>query len=309
MSAERRGRGPVAAARRPTGSRRGGRSGEAVAWRRAIGRDRPRRPAGRLPPRVVGVGRLGLRPGPGAAVRARRPRPIGSAAASSPGRCRARRRPPGCASARDRAARRARAWYSGPCLRGSAYSFGLSVQYVPLVVPYQLAPPQSGSNGAPRRRRTRWTRASPCSRAGRPAGGCRSPPPVAPSAGPDAGRARPPPAELPDVRDRRDHEVRPSSAPRPPSRWPPGRACPPHPPRLSPARRSCPTADPRRPGSRPTGHRRRSLRSRPGGRPPAAAVGSTRRIAPVGIGVPWPARRGGRSSRLPGRARPPTSCS
>ena len=44
-------------------------------------------------------------------------------------------------------ARRARAWYSGPCLRGSAYSFGLSVQYVPLVVPYQLAPRQSGSNG------------------------------------------------------------------------------------------------------------------------------------------------------------------
>ena len=34
-----------------------------------------------------------------------------------------------------------------PCLRGSAYSLGLSVQYVPLVVPYQLAPRQSGSNG------------------------------------------------------------------------------------------------------------------------------------------------------------------
>ena len=48
---------------------------------------------------------------------------------------------------RARAARRARAWYSGPCLRGSAYSFGFTVQYVPLVVPYQLAPPQSGSNG------------------------------------------------------------------------------------------------------------------------------------------------------------------
>ena len=43
------------------------------------------------------------------------------------------------------AARRARAWYSGPCLRGSAYSLGLMVQYVPLVVPYQLAPLQSGS--------------------------------------------------------------------------------------------------------------------------------------------------------------------
>ena len=50
-------------------------------------------------------------------------------------------------AARPPAARRARAWYSGPCLRGSAYSLGLIVQYVPLVVPYQLAPPQSGSNG------------------------------------------------------------------------------------------------------------------------------------------------------------------
>ncbi len=46
------------------------------------------------------------------------------------------------------AARRARAWYSGPCLRGSAYSLGLSVQYVPEVVPYHDAPPQSGSNGS-----------------------------------------------------------------------------------------------------------------------------------------------------------------
>jgi hypothetical protein len=43
-------------------------------------------------------------------------------------------------------ARRARAWYSGPCFRGSAYSFGLIVQYVPDVVPYQDAPPQSGEN-------------------------------------------------------------------------------------------------------------------------------------------------------------------
>ena len=40
------------------------------------------------------------------------------------------------------------AWYSGPCLRGSAYSFGLIVQYVPDVVPYHDAPPQSGSNGS-----------------------------------------------------------------------------------------------------------------------------------------------------------------
>ena len=44
--------------------------------------------------------------------------------------------------------RRALAWYSGPCLRGSAYSFGLIVQYVPLVVPYQEAPDHSGSYGS-----------------------------------------------------------------------------------------------------------------------------------------------------------------
>ena len=46
------------------------------------------------------------------------------------------------------AARRARAWYSGPCLRGSAYSRGLSVQYVPDVGPYQAPPSQSGSSGS-----------------------------------------------------------------------------------------------------------------------------------------------------------------
>ncbi len=63
---------------------------------------------------------------------------VASLAAVSPG--------VGGVPARPAAARRARAWYSGPCLRGSAYSFGLMVQYVPLVVPYQLAPPQSGSN-------------------------------------------------------------------------------------------------------------------------------------------------------------------
>src|SRR5215212_6298225 len=49
------------------------------------------------------------------------------------------------APARDR---RARAWYSGPCLRGSAYSFGLIVQYVPLDAPYQVPPDHSGSNGS-----------------------------------------------------------------------------------------------------------------------------------------------------------------
>ena len=44
--------------------------------------------------------------------------------------------------------RRARRWYSGPCLRGSAYSFGLIVQYVPLEVPYHEPPLQPGSNGS-----------------------------------------------------------------------------------------------------------------------------------------------------------------
>jgi hypothetical protein len=44
--------------------------------------------------------------------------------------------------------RRARAWYSGPCFRGSAYSLGLIVQYVPLVVPYHDPPDHSGSNGS-----------------------------------------------------------------------------------------------------------------------------------------------------------------
>src|SRR5436190_16964359 len=63
----------------------------------------------------------------------------GSAAVSAAGTLRSTGLPGG----HGRAGRRARAWYSGPCLRGSAYSFGLSVQYVPLVVPYQLAPRQS----------------------------------------------------------------------------------------------------------------------------------------------------------------------
>ena len=46
------------------------------------------------------------------------------------------------------AERRARRWYSGPCLRGSAYSFGLIVQYVPLEAPYHVAPVQPGSKGS-----------------------------------------------------------------------------------------------------------------------------------------------------------------
>ena len=72
---------------------------------------------------------------------------------------------PVASAAPSSAARLARAWYSGPCLRGSAYSFGLSVQYVPLVVPYQLAPRPVGLERRRRRRRTRSSRAWPCSAA------------------------------------------------------------------------------------------------------------------------------------------------
>ena len=43
------------------------------------------------------------------------------------------------------AGRRARCWYSGPCLRGSAYSRGLTIQYSPLEGPYHEAPLQVGS--------------------------------------------------------------------------------------------------------------------------------------------------------------------
>ena len=64
----------------------------------------------------------------------------GSAGASLPGSSSMIQRPA--------ADRRARRWYSGPCLRGSAYSFGLIVQYVPLEAPYQVAPVQPGSNGS-----------------------------------------------------------------------------------------------------------------------------------------------------------------
>lgn len=39
-----------------------------------------------------------------------------------------------------------RARYSGPCLRGSAYSRGLTVQYVPESAPTQAAPSQTGSS-------------------------------------------------------------------------------------------------------------------------------------------------------------------
>ena len=73
---------------------------------------------------------------PGGGLAAASPRPsapsaVGgsSVAASSAAALVVAASPEGCvAPALARAARRARAWYSGPCLRGSAYSFGLIVQ-------------------------------------------------------------------------------------------------------------------------------------------------------------------------------------
>ncbi len=69
--------------------------------------------------------------------------PVGSATAAGSAAAAAR-----AACSALAASRRPRAWYSGPCLRGSANSFGLSVQYVPDEPPYQLAPSHSGSNGS-----------------------------------------------------------------------------------------------------------------------------------------------------------------
>lgn len=69
--------------------------------------------------------------------------PMGSATASGSAAAAAR-----AACSALAASRRPRAWYSGPCLRGSANSFGLRVQYVPDEPPYQLAPSHSGSNGS-----------------------------------------------------------------------------------------------------------------------------------------------------------------
>ena len=47
-----------------------------------------------------------------------------------------------------RTGRRPRARYSGPCLRGSAYSRGFTVQYVPESAPTHAAPSQTGSSSA-----------------------------------------------------------------------------------------------------------------------------------------------------------------
>jgi len=56
----------------------------------------------------------------------------------------------GCAAGRSRGVRRTgrrpRARYSGPCFRGSAYSRGFTVQYVPESAPTQAAPSQTGSS-------------------------------------------------------------------------------------------------------------------------------------------------------------------
>ena len=188
---------------------------------------------------------------------------------------------------RARAARRARAWYSGPCLRGSAYSFGLSVQYVPLVVPYQLAPPQSGSNGPCRPRRTTSTRASPCwaarglpagwRRAGRPRVGARL------VGSPPAGTRRRP-AGAPG----RSRATGPAAAPLARRRRSAGRA----------VRAGRPTLPGRAGASRARGSRRCVPCPTP----------VARRSRLVGLGVPWPSRR---RRRPPSRARRagPASCS
>ncbi len=108
-------------------------------------------------------------------VRPRARGPVGGVAAGGRGpvpvhaspapRARPRRRPSGPRAATPRVPRpparaadrpcslrrrrraRARARYSGPCLRGSAYSRGLIVQNVPDRWPYQAPPSQAGSNG------------------------------------------------------------------------------------------------------------------------------------------------------------------
>ena len=148
------------------------------------------------------------------------------------------------AGRRSAAARRARAWYSGPCLRGSAYSFGLIVQYVPLDVPYQ-ARRSSPARTAPRRRpRTRSIRAWPCS-------------------GPPPRRPRRPRVCAAPARRR-------PAGPR--RRRPPGRAWP--------AGRPPPAAS--GPGRRGLAAGVRPVRRR--GRAPGAPVGSTRGPGSVRVG-------------------------
>ncbi len=71
---------------------------------------------------------------------------LGSVAAASPGAVEVAG-PPSPSAPRSWEARRARAWYSGPCLRGSAYSRGLIVQYVFDDGPYHAPPSHSGSSG------------------------------------------------------------------------------------------------------------------------------------------------------------------
>ena len=162
-----------AAARRRSGAataRLRGRADDWISARRSLAR--PRRAA-------VAPGDRPVAGPPSSAIRLRPGRPSiptrrRSCGSGRPDACRVRSarshgrrsfrgcvgRPPGRLGTAAPRSRRARAWYSGPCLRGSAYSFGFIVQYVPLVVPYQLAPPQSGSNGShrPRRRRSNQRR-------------------------------------------------------------------------------------------------------------------------------------------------------
>ena len=306
-SARRSGRGAMSAAARP---RSGGGGRRSVARRRrprcvrasrrvacaaGSGRSRPPRRSGRRrrrssPTRSRRVGRVGRTAG------RRRRRLAGSAG----GRPRTPRRPgsaprPG-PRPRARAARRARAWYSGPCLRGSAYSFGLSVQYVPLVVPYQLAPPQSGSNGPvrpvvgrrPERGLVRLRAASP------PGGGGRRASPGRGAARRCAGVAGP---------ARRRRTGRPPCRPiRPGVATRPAVALPRAGPRLRRSRlppRPCRS----RPRRRPAAARRPAARSAS-----PTPVRPARRIARPGPHPTAAAARGGRSRRR--RACPvPASCS
>ena len=204
---------------------------------------------------------------------------------------------------RDRAARRARAWYSGPCLRGSAYSFGLSVQYVPLVVPYQLAPPQSGSNGPS----TPSYEVDPSvALLGGRSGRRRDPAPLpswCPSPAPRRGRAPPARAAPPAGPVRLDHDVRPVSGPCAPF----GRA------RAVRRARARPAEPDARRLAVPTIDRRARGRSGPGSRrwrAPAAAVRPPGRLAPSRDRRPMAgAARSATGGRCARRPVPSTSCS
>ena len=308
--AELRGGAPEVRRRRSTAHRRAWRrvppaagrrlTGAAGAGRRPWRPGRRRRPAVDVPPRTTSCA-SGGGAGPGAARgRVRRPDRLGRLVRRAVARRFAAVSPASAdRPARPAAARRARAWYSGPCLRGSAYSFGLSVQYVPLVVPYQLAPPQSARTARPRRRRTRSTRASPCSGGLAPRGRRRpEASPVADAGGPRRVRGRPTPGRAVGLapgtrrapaRPRRARAARAASAG-------PARPVPDVP------RRSAPDpGGPVAPSVAPAATSRRRHRRGDPGRPPGAAtaVGSPRRVARSGSASQG--RRGVAGGRRPSR--------